>query len=362
LSRSAVSALVVIVFAMFPAVAHARAWEIQYQPNAPVAGEEVAFHAERVNPGNGGGEALMWDFGDGGTATGADVTHVFASEGQYTVTLSSPEVDGPPVVEDTVDITVAPDPSGPPPNTPPSASFTFTPASPLVGESVLFSGGSDPDGDAITRVWDFGDLTPTSSEAQPTHSYATDGSYTVSLTVTDDRGGFASTSQNLTVAPQPEQPPPDDTPPADTPPADTPSAGTPPPTGTTTPTTIGGTSTPAKPRPMRPFPVVRIAGVVLPDGARVRILSVRAPRGARVAVRCSGRDCPASSLARISATRLIRLHRFERRLRAGVKLELFVRKTNRIGKYTRFLIRAGKAPARVDRCLMPGRARPVRCP
>ena len=116
-----------------------------------------------------------------------------------------------------------------------------------------------------------------------------------------------------------------------------------------------------RPVRMSPFPVVRIAGVVLPNGALVRILSVRAPRGAQVRVRCRGRGCPTGSVARTSATRLVRFRRFERRLPAGVTLEIFVRQAGRIGKYTRFLIRAGKPPARIDRCLVPGRTRPVRC-
>lgn len=40
-------------------------------------------------------------------------------------------------------------------------------------------------------------------------------------------------------------------------------------------------------------------------------------------------------------------------------LEIFVRGPARLGEYTRFPIRAGKPPARVDRPLVPGRARPV---
>jgi hypothetical protein len=48
-------------------------------------------------------------------------------------------------------------------------------------------------------------------------------------------------------------------------------------------------------------------------------------------------------------------------LRAGVRLEVFVTKRGMIGKYTRFRIRRGKAPARLDRCLVPGVKKPVRC-
>jgi hypothetical protein len=89
---------------------------------------------------------------------------------------------------------------------------------------------------------------------------------------------------------------------------------------------------------------------------------VRAPRGARVTVSCKGRGCPKGAVARTSAKRIVRIARFERHLRAGTRLELFIRKQGRIGKYTRFVIRAGKAPKRVDLCLFPGKRRPARCP
>jgi PKD repeat protein len=355
--RTAVPALVVLMLALFPAGAQARAWTISYQPQTPVAGEEIAFHAERVNPGNGDGDSLVWDFGDAGTGATADATHVYAAGGEYTVTLTTAESGGSVTLEDSVVVQVGPAP--PPPNTPPSAAFTFSPASPLVGESVLFTGGSDPDGDPITREWHFGDLTPASSEVAPSHEYAAAGSYTAALTVTDDRGGFASTSQTLTVAPQVEAPPPDDPGGGSTPGGGSQPSGTPP-----SPDYVlddGSTRPKAVPVRMKPFPVVRIAGVVLPNGVVVRILSVRAPRGTRTVVRCAGRGCPAASMARRSATRVVRFRRLERRLWAGVTLQLFVRKGGFIGKYTRFVIRAGKAPSRVDRCLMPGRSRPVRC-
>jgi len=56
-----------------------------------------------------------------------------------------------------------------------------------VGVPVSFngSGSSDPDGDALTYAWDFGDLS-TGTGSNPTHAYATTGTFTVSLTVTDN--------------------------------------------------------------------------------------------------------------------------------------------------------------------------------
>ena len=333
------------MLAIGSADAHAAAYEIRFEPQSPLAGEQVSFHAERVNPGHGGGESFTWDFGDGGTGAGSDPTHTYAAAGTYTVTLSTTDSDGT-SVEDTAEIEVKPAPPAPPANNPPSASFVFAPAGPVAGDPVSFTEQvSDPDGDAVTLSWDFGDG-GTATGSSPTHTYAIAASYTIGLTATDEHGAATTTFQTLTVGPRAENPPSDGTPPAGSElPGD---AVTPPPAATA-------------PAMMRPFPIVRIAGIVLRGGASVRVLSVRAPRGASLRVRCRGRSCPVRSQARISVSRVVRFRRFERTLAAGTTLEVFVRQTGRIGKYTRFLIRAGKAPARIDRCLVPGRARPSRC-
>jgi len=111
---------------------------------------------------------------------------------------------------------------------------------------------------------------------------------------------------------------------------------------------------------LRPFPVVRIRGYFARTGARITLLSVRGPRSARISARCVGRGCPVSKLSLPSA--VARLHPFERFLPAGTLLQIGVARPGRIGKYTSFLIRARRAPLRTDRCLMPGRSRPIRCP
>jgi chitodextrinase len=344
--RSLIPALVLLILALGSVDAHAAPYEITWDSATPipVAGDDVTFHAHRTNPGKGEGDTFAWDFGDSSAGTGSDPIHRYQQAGTYTVVLIVMDDLGTPSEVVTRDITVGPAPPPPPPeNSPPSATFSFAPASPLAGEAVTFSGGSDPeDGDLVTRLWDFGDGT-TDTGPTPSHAYASAGDYTVTLTVMDSHGEFAQTFQSVAVRPRPDGPAPG--------------------TGE-----VGGAvpSFPAPtgatgPFPMRPFPVVRIAGVVLPRGALIRILSVRGPRGMQVRVRCRGRSCPVGSTSLTSARRLARLHRFERRLAAGTTLELFVRKPGRIGKYTRFVIRAGEAPARVDRCLVPGRTRPVRC-
>jgi hypothetical protein len=117
---------------------------------------------------------------------------------------------------------------------------------------------------------------------------------------------------------------------------------------------------PAAPPLLEPFPVVRIKGMIGTAGARVTLLSVRAPKGARIAVSCRGRGCPRRKLA--STASLMRLHAFERQLPAGVRLRIVVTKPGFVGKWTDIAIRRNAAPSRVDRCVAPGASAPERCP
>ena len=116
----------------------------------------------------------------------------------------------------------------------------------------------------------------------------------------------------------------------------------------------------ARPALMRPFPVVRIRGFAEARGARITLLSVRGPRSARIDVRCLGPGCPVPRLSLRAAP--ARLRPFERFLPAGTVVQVRVTGAGRIGKYSSFLVRAGRPPLRNDRCLMPGGTKPTRCP
>lgn len=83
---------------------------------------------------------------------------------------------------------------------PPVAGFVIEPSEPGAGEPVrLLDLSYDPAGDGIAlHAWDFGDGT-TSVEARPTHRYARDGAYTVTLHVTALDGRVAVTSTSVAV-------------------------------------------------------------------------------------------------------------------------------------------------------------------
>ena len=84
----------------------------------------------------------------------------------------------------------------PPPNQPPVAAFT---SSCTLLVCTFTSTSSDPDGSITGYRWTFGDG-GTAADQNPTHVYTAPGSYTVTLTVTDNQGATDNVSHTVTVA------------------------------------------------------------------------------------------------------------------------------------------------------------------
>lgn len=145
---------------------------------------------------DGSVEKWSWTFGDGGSSSAQNPGHVFASAGSYNVQLTVTDDDDA-SNSTTRSITVNEEPVG---NTPPTASFTYS----CTDLDCSFNdSSSDSDGSIASHSWSFGDG-GSSSAANPSHSYASGGTYIVNLAVTDNDGATDSSSQNVTVtAPDP---------------------------------------------------------------------------------------------------------------------------------------------------------------
>jgi hypothetical protein len=230
----------------------------------------------------------------------------------------------------------------------PGVDFVVTPSAPAEGLPASYVAVLSSGNRRLSVEWDFdGDLGGIyeTQGATVSHAYATPGEKQVSMRVVKDGEVKDVITKTIYVTPRPLSVP---APPPPSPTAPQPEAPD--------PALIGAPSL------MTPFPVVRIAGQLLPWGARVRLLAVTAPPRAVVTARCRGEGCPLRSLRRRSRAQQVRLRAFERRLVAGVRLEILVRQHGFVGKYTRFRIRDGvRPPLRDDRCLLPGRRAPVGC-
>ena len=148
-----------------------------------------------VPPLGGPIDTYLWDFGDpaGGTSQAANPTYTYAQAGVYTVNLTVTDVNGcqgyysETVVVDTI----------------PIADFTATEVCHTF--STTFTDQSiNTSGTIVSWLWDFGDPAGgTSTQQNDVYTYLNPGSYTVTLTVTDDNGCSDVFSNTVIVRPNP---------------------------------------------------------------------------------------------------------------------------------------------------------------
>ena len=163
-------------------------------PYGGVVGSPVSFDGSGSSDPDGSITSYAWDFGDGGVGSGVTPTHTYSVDGSFTVTLTVTDNDG----QTNTDATSATiNPAGG--NVPPVASANG-PYSGTEGVAVQLSssGSMDPDGVLVAYNWDFGDG-GTSTAGNPAHAYIAAGTYTVTLTVTDDAGDTSTDSTTATI-------------------------------------------------------------------------------------------------------------------------------------------------------------------
>src|SRR6266540_461551 len=156
-------------------------------PSSADVGQSISFTA--FASGGAPPYSYSWSYGDGSAGTGLQVTHTYNSDGNYQVTLTVADSLGntgtgvSPVV-----IGTAPLQDG----------FTYSPTSPQPSDSINFTASARGGNPPYSYSWDFGNGA-SASGVSATYSYASAGSYVVTLTVIDSANRSNDTSQSLTI-------------------------------------------------------------------------------------------------------------------------------------------------------------------
>jgi PKD repeat protein len=149
--------------------------------------------------------SYVWEFGDGSTANGLTVPHIYEAPGIYNVILTLTDEFGQlNSANKQIQIVAAPEPEATP------IPVINAPAQAVVSEAVNFDGSATISAAPIDDeafVWEFGDEATATGPAV-THVYEAPGNYQVVLTVTDQNNQSNSTSAAIHIEPRPAPPEP----------------------------------------------------------------------------------------------------------------------------------------------------------
>lgn len=193
-----VSPIVTSVITVNPLVAPDAAFSVSTA--TPLLGELVTFDGNESSDSDGVVVTYEWDFTFNfevfevdQISTSPTIDFAYQFGGNYIAGLRVIDDDG--LVSDEVFIQLTVD-------APPTAGFDLPPQNPVQNSRVTFTSTSTDDGNIVVYAWDFdGDGVADSFEPQDTFIYTVPGTYSVSLTVTDDRDQTDTLVQTITVDP-----------------------------------------------------------------------------------------------------------------------------------------------------------------
>lgn len=177
------------------------------EPDKYLVGETYIFKGDKSTSEEGDIKSYEWDFGDGTKVEKTrTVSHSFSKDGTYEVLLKITDEKGNDgEVKKTITV-------GEPQSTPrafiktePAVQSGSTSLKGNVPFSVTFDGSESTDGDnnIVEYAWDFnGDGKGDSFGAKTTHVFDTEGTYEVTLNVSDSDGNIGTSTQNVQVAAQ----------------------------------------------------------------------------------------------------------------------------------------------------------------
>ena len=159
--------------------------------NAPLT---VSFDGSKSYDTEGQISSCRWNFGDGTSGHGTTAGHTYKTPGSFTATLTVTDNGGatnttttPVIITEQTEENLAP-----------TANMTTTAANGTAPLEVTFDGSTstDPEESQLTYSWNFGDGT-NAQGSSVTHTYTNSGTFTATLTVSDDLGETSSTTTTI---------------------------------------------------------------------------------------------------------------------------------------------------------------------
>lgn len=163
------------------------------EDKVPNPGDKITFDASLSKDNDGNITEYKWYFGDGANATGIVAEHAYSEGGNFIVKLEVEDDDN---ATNSISRAISV-------NALPVSVFTYEPKMSKLDEKITFdaSQSRDDDGEIACYEWDFGDGSPIHTSKRQTHSYSLNGSFTVTLTVTDDNGAKSSYTTKRIIGP-----------------------------------------------------------------------------------------------------------------------------------------------------------------
>ncbi|WP_292367536.1 PKD domain-containing protein [Methanoregula sp. UBA64] len=151
----------------------------------------VPFSIQFMDTSSNSPTAWLWSFGDGSSATTKNPVHTYTSAGTYSVTLTASNSAGSTTISQPGYITVTKEAAVP------VASFLASGSSGEIPLTVQFFDASS--NAPSSWVWSFGDGDYATSQ-NPSHTYTSAGSYTVTLTASNTAGSDTEVEEDCVVA------------------------------------------------------------------------------------------------------------------------------------------------------------------
>lgn len=166
---------------------------VSASPSSIPAGGSTQLSAIASDP-DGDPLSFSWNFGDGSpVSTEQNPVHVYTSPGDYAATVTVTDSIGASTTA-TVMIHVG---------RAPVVRFTTSDVVGFVGLPLTFDAttSTDPENGIASYAWNFGDGSPLGSGQQISRIYTAEGTYTITLTITDKEGLSSSLSRQILILP-----------------------------------------------------------------------------------------------------------------------------------------------------------------